>query len=195
MLCNATLVAYWFVPVSKPLWSSGIISDTINVPAINWYKRQSIDTCNYCMQSWRRKSGGKTEEPLCISHMCSVSLSPSGGDVWFVVESRTGSLIPHLSACPKQMGDSGNWHQRLRHAAAALSPEMQHLRPSSHAVCQAPDDVKVTKEDFCQSTCSWGQCAPVLKWKWTYVISFCTIVLLNVTPSAAVCCIVFQEFT
>lgn len=138
------------------------------------------------MQSWRRKSWGKTEETLCIPHVCSVSLSPSGGDVRFVVESRTRSLIPHLTACPKQMDDSGNWHQRLRYAAAALSPEMQDLHPSSHAGCQAPDDVKVTKEDFCKSTYSWGQCAPVLKCKWTYIFLFCTIILLNVTPSAAV---------
>lgn len=137
------------------------------------------------MQSWRRKSWGKTEETLCIPHVCSVSLSPLGGDVRFVVESRSRSLFPHLTACPKQMDDSGNWHQRLRYAAVALSPEMQHLHPSSHAGCQAPDDVKVTKEDFCKSTYSWGQCAPVLKCKWTYIFLFCTIILLNVTPSAA----------
>lgn len=30
---NVTLVVYWFVSVSKPLWSSGIIPDIINVPA------------------------------------------------------------------------------------------------------------------------------------------------------------------
>lgn len=116
------------------------------------------------------------------------------GIVRFVVESRTRSLIPHLTACPKQMDDSGNWHQRLRYAAAALSPEMEDLHPSSHAGCQAPDDVKVTKEDFCKSTYSWGQCAPVLKCKWSYIFLFCTIILLNVTPSA-VAVFFFQDFT
>lgn len=129
------------------------------------------------------------------SRMLRLSLSPSGGDVRFVVESRTRSLIPHLTACPKQMGDSGNWHQRPRQAAVALSPEMQHLHPSSHSVCQAPDNVEVTKEDFCKSTHSWGQCAPVLKYKSTYLILFCTIILLNVIPPAAVSCIFFQDFT
>lgn len=70
-----------------------------------------------CVWSWRRKAEGTS----CIPHVCSVSLSPSGADVVFVVKSRTRSLISHLTACPKQMGDSGNWHQRPRLAVAALS--------------------------------------------------------------------------
>lgn len=69
------------------------------------------------MWSWSWKAEGT----LCIPHVCSVSLSPPGADVVFVVKSRTRSLISHLTACPKQMGDSGNWHQRLRLAVAALS--------------------------------------------------------------------------
>lgn len=102
----------------------------------------TINTWNLCVWSWR-KSKGWAEGTLCITHMCSISLFPSGRDVVFVVESRTRSLISHLTACPKQMGDSGNWHQRLRHAGVALllsrdatPPPILSLRLSSAWWCQ-----------------------------------------------------------
>lgn len=63
-----------FVSVSKPLWSSGIVPDHINVPASLSTESESLDTCSYCMQRWR-KSWGRTEETLCIPHVCSVSPS------------------------------------------------------------------------------------------------------------------------
>lgn len=45
--------------------------------------------------------------------------------VTLLLKSRSLSL--RLTACPKQMGDSGNWHRGLSHAVMALSPEMLHL--------------------------------------------------------------------
>lgn len=68
------------------------------------------------------------------------SLPPQGGSAWFVDERRSTavtlllqsrSLVPRFTACPKQMGDSGNWHRGLQHAVMALSPEIPHLYLSS----------------------------------------------------------------
>lgn len=61
---------------------------------------------------------------------------PQGGSAHFVDDRRSTTVtllsesrspIPRFTACPKQMGDSGNWHQRLQHAVMALSPEILHL--------------------------------------------------------------------
>lgn len=82
-----------------------------------------------------------TDEPngkSSVSHQSAfpydnMALSPSlqKGYTGFVDESRSRSFSPRLTACPKQMGDSGNWHQGLLHAVAALalslSPEKLHL--------------------------------------------------------------------
>lgn len=109
---------YWF---AFPLQTTLIIwnyTETINVAIkLSTNVKVTINkTVCVC-----RAGEGKLRGTLCIPHVCSVSLSPSGADVVFVVKSRTRSLISHLTACPKQMGDSGNWHQRLRLAVAALS--------------------------------------------------------------------------
>lgn len=66
----------------------------------------------------------------------SLSPSPQGASSQSVDERRSAavtlpiesrSLIPRFTACPKQMGDSGNWHQGLWHAVMTLSPEIPHL--------------------------------------------------------------------
>lgn len=83
--------------------------------------------------------------------IASLSPSPQGGSTWFVDEWRSAavtlllesrSLIPRFTACPKQMGDSGNWHQGLQHAVVALSPEIPHLYLSSVKVSTNAAKVK-----------------------------------------------------
>ncbi len=106
-----------------------------------------------CKNSTLLKLKGQTEKSLYLTSVSfpmipSLSPSPQEGSAWFVDERRSTavtlllqsrSLIPRFTACPKQMGDSGNWHQGLQHAVMALSPEIRHLYLSSCcllSVCQ-----------------------------------------------------------
>lgn len=71
---------------------------------------------------------------LCALHEDTIpaSLFPPGGRSWFVYEGRSRSLVPRFTACPEQMGDSGNWHEGLLACwDSSLSPKMPHLHLSS----------------------------------------------------------------
>lgn len=57
---------------------------------------------------------------------------------------KVGQPIPHFTACPKQMGDSGNWHQGPRRAVMALSPEIMHL---CWGGCEKPGEQRQSKRE------------------------------------------------
>lgn len=106
---------------------------------------QSIFVFRTLVNELCKNSALQTEKSLYLTSLYfpmipSLCLSPQGGSPWFVDEKRSTavtlllqsrSLIPRFTACPKQMGDSGNWHHGLQHAVMALSPEIPHLYLSS----------------------------------------------------------------
>lgn len=105
--------------------------------------------------------------PMCITQgYHPASLHPPGGRSWFVYEGRSRSLVPRFTACPEQMGDSGNWHEGLLACwDSALSLSLQRYCISTFPLagcCWVSTNAKLEKTNPPHSSLSGKRAGQVM---------------------------------
>lgn len=169
----------------------------------------SLDTCSYCMQRWRRKSWGRTEETLCIPRGCSVSPSLlREGTSGLLSRAELGHLF-HISLHAQSRWvtavigirdpDKLRWLSLLRCSTSTLPliPFVKHLimSKSQKRISAKAHTAEVSVHQFWTINQPISFCsAPSFCWMWFHLLQLAAFFFQDFTEEKGKLCLIINSW-